>query len=1018
MAYRLRSLTLTLTATISGTATSGDPQPFADVGTGGEATVSVSLGPISASGSSVLDGSLVTGAPTYGFWVKHITGCSGVATGDLPSDTSTGDLSVSQSGSITLTVPCYLCFEYIGWDNPDQPFGTIAVVDSPPWRKRRYFLVGNGDATADISWCGLSCSGTVDVRGTPIAPVASVAVTAIGNGAHELFGGYLHWVDGHSDISVGISTNVSADGVVGSSPTPYSFTAPPFSGPPPGDGHTVTSSASADGTTVEASTTNGGAGASATWTASRHYSLDGIIRAMEQAYPDTLTLINERYTGDTGDTFTASGSFSRSATQVDFSTDANAGDNGSNNNGDSHSLANMTPFGVAIDSTSLTANGDEPLCRRVLLRSGAEVVGGLTIDQDASATVEDWSGGSATGTGSGTPTITAGTLQIVTSGSGTGGASRAYSPDISLASYRYLRVPLKSTGAADVPVTVTIGSYSWATTTGADGTTVNRDLDLCAPTSVSTSALNDNWDTRWPTPTTYPSPTSGPYDTASIAFSGIPASRTVTIGALSLRRVNEPTLTLLPTLYAAIYDPGNEVTDPSVTPDWPVKYDPEHTVADVTSQTYVRRFLLGNTDGRGVPEETDMTYTRIDATPTSYSWGWQSIQDLADAINVSISGVPRWPGWLATVATADPGSYTDAFTGDVAPADPYYYNAVGLLATEVFGGGALYDGTGWTYGFDQASGSLSAQPLFDQVEFSGLENDDEIELGAAIILRAAAQGLVFGTDRAPKPGVSIDLRTGSGTGTPRSQGTSRTPDGWYHTSSNPFGKASIAGTVYQTGRSSPSVDVGTLYTRHRHRAVIVGALDIYYRVLALDHPRQWLHIGTDAQIWTYHAATQVLAFQSGDHPVDHWLSLATDARRALLVGAGQTGTDEASVFTSRDGGKTMTGVLMGVAGKTFAVATDSERGFTILLLEDPSDFTIYRSLARDAEAVTWETPLQVMAAGDPITGEVLSLTSSNPRGTGDLFLTVGAVDMSGDPTGSSSVYRSTNAGKDWTLVLS
>lgn len=981
MAYKIGSISLTATWDFSGHV-KGDEPDLAIAGGIGTVGVTVSLFNVSASATADTRGRLHS-IPSNRIYTATASCTGGATVTTHAGSTLNQELA---GGSATITIPCDICFEFVPFEGANPFFA--GVVDSPTAQRLRFFLVGNGNASASISLGNAATSGTLDVRGVEITPHVSCTVSADGKAtvtAIRSAGGPDNTTvivsNGEGSLTATLSHNPfgtnGGEGVGGASCATSGMVT--FFNEVPSENTTTYNTAAASGSgasMVSATASNGGHGqAQCDYEAPRRFDLQGVLRAMEAPYPDTLTLSCARFAGDTAPNFTASSSFSRGYTQSKWAaasganaedTDTSGGMKYASNSAAADTFADIS---VGIVASSLTAVGDEPLARRILLHGKS--YSGMSLSQAASFVVDDLSAGGATGTGGATATVGGGTLTIATAGTA-GGASRAYSPAANLSGYRYLRVRFRSVGSANQPASIGINGSSWNITTGADGAYVERDIDLCAPDSVDPATLNDGWDTAWPRPTVA-SPTSGSFDVSAISVSGIPSGKTVEVDAITLVYHNAPTLDVLPTLYPSLFIPGVGGGSDSINPDWPLALGEQRQVSGsgTTSDDFVRRFLLANTDGRQTLETPDMWYSQTvggGSGTTFYQFNAQSIQGFCALVNGtsgdatagvldSVIRFPSTPGWAATPAVAAPTAFVPTYANQPAPEVPYFANAGTLLASYLHGGGARFVyGSGWSFGFDLTSLSLSAQPTFDVVTMCGLEGDawghgggaigintsgaiDTLSIRAAAILRAGAHGLVLGTDRKPKSFSAVEMRQGANV---VSTGASRGADGWYHTTSTPFGKPpGAAGEVRPLGKTTPAVGIGVLYTRHRHRAVLCFATGSPKR-----HPKNLSHSAHGYYATVYRDPdANTIAFQ---RTAGGSLTSAADFLPASVVATGTSTAlvDYAAIVQDSDG------TLRVLFQKLNAPVLPATVGTV----------DVFESLSHD-EGATWETPTMLIPGG-------------------------------------------------------
>jgi hypothetical protein len=200
-------------------------------------------------------------------------------------------------------------------------------------------------------------------------------------------------------------------------------------------------------------------------------------------------------------------------------------------------------------------------------------------------------------------------------------------------------------------------------------------------------------------------------------------------------------------------------------------------------------------------------------------------------------------------------------------------------------------------------------------------------------------------------------------------------------------------------------------------------LDTPYGVLASDSKRDWLHVASRKQIVTYKASgghpKYTKIFESSDYPVLGWLDLAVDDRTGRLVGLakitkdkatnGTTGHGLARVYGDANQGRSMIGKL-NVNGKTWAMASISERGQVIVIFQESDDAAkVKRRISRDG-GETWEPTPELCKLDDAeFSKRVISVTA-DPRLNHGL---IGTFKNGTDAT----LARSGDGGLTWHKVL-
>lgn len=422
-------------------------------------------------------------------------------------------------------------------------------------------------------------------------------------------------------------------------------------------------------------------------------------------------------------------------------------------------LDEFYPFRCWIDKDWITNNGEQTDDWRTLIRG--KPFASFIMEQDASKTVTS-TAASATGTSDLTINLPTGTTHAALLGTSFAG--------VSLRGYRYLRINAKA--SAPETVTVTIGTKTW--TLNLTTSYTDYDIDLCSPDNAT--AETDTTDTHYPLPTT-----DGEYwgisSATSIVISDISGGVTVDVANATLRRNSYSRATFLQPF-------------------------PQEWVSAGDNSEYVPRIIDGDTDGRRSREDIHFYRTPVGADIVYFI---RTLSQLIDSIDTGSGGAFPTDGWNATAETVFDDTYHDN----------------DLPACFVWGAGALYSGSAWSYGFDQnaaATLEVQAQALWDSVDFPAWwgdgfwYNDNGFsgpgQIAVAKIFRGQAVGLVFGSDGEPEQGVTVAIEDGS-------EGVTVT-DGSYQTGlPNPKGGTTQSVTA-QAGQQ-PSADV-TFPARKRKRA--------------------------------------------------------------------------------------------------------------------------------------------------------------------------------------------------------
>lgn len=685
------------------------------------------------------------------------------------------------------------------------------------------------------------------------------------------------------------------------------------------------------------------------------YAMPVSLRRWDGAHPGPITL-RIATKGGTEDVPVSGGAATVTRSQLRYSCGGTIG--GTAYRGPSaDEWSNLT---LEATAESLSAIGEDASDRRVLLRGA--VYDAMEVSQAGSHAV-DAGGWSVT---HGTP------------------VNRSYSPAVAWGGYRYVAI---SGDRASTELRLTIRSRQWEVTTDGSGDAV---VDLCSPTNASDAT--DDTDHRWEA-------TLGPYwgvqEVSALTLAVLTSGATYTVAGMELARVDHTLLTALRAFGA-----------------WDLQE--VATVGSVTTWTYRRRFLDGETDGRRSLEETDFLRVDSDAGSGSTSYVRRTIEQLADAIVAVDSGVVRWPGWQAALKAA-----IDVADGAAGSDWRWNYLNRNRPASWIAGDGRVYSSGAWSSPIDLAAAStltLRAQMLLDEVEWSpgagdlfGLDSghaDPRLLVPSGKVWRGQAWGLVLGTDGAGDEGALVTMvelpslaDRGSGRADARGEyrtGSPHSVGGLEHRISAEVGAMPF-----------PSVDA-TMYGRHRRRACFRRSDTVEYRCIEADSPRGWMHVGTGKRIRTYYV-DWTLAFESDEYgAVDQWVRLRVDSRWAVLAMLGREGASSPitwRVLVSRDGGSSGREVVS-VTARSAVIERDSERGMLVLLWEAEGD--VQRRVSLDGGA-TWEAAGVVMYGGAALQAELLDMAQDPRRGVMGLACQV---------SGALVVLESRDVGASWRLALS
>jgi hypothetical protein len=519
----------------------------------------------------------------------------------------------------------------------------------------------------------------------------------------------------------------------------------------------------------------------------RRYQVEGVIRAMEDAYPHTLRLLVDRKADDlAAEILAVGGVWEDEVEQHNWTAQAafKETDQGST------TVAEYWPYRAWIAPTgsqSLTTYGEPTNHWRMLMRTFQWDA--ATITQASELQIAGANGGLTDGGNSFS-------LPDGSTDSRALGSNGYYTGKASMAGYRFLRLRLRhDEGSSQTLDSIGIAGKTWskdysgnnlAVPAGAGYTSLI--LDLCNPDGTEET---DNQSTVYPltTPLTE-SWAWGVNGASSIELNGIDSGVTWDVQDIYGRRHTDSLVTFLPT-------PDNFVLN-----------------SDTTTAELRMHSLLGCTDGRTSLEGNDWHRTFI---VDEYVYTERAIVSLIDSVN-GVSGAFPTHGWEMVDLLPAPLS---GCGGTYPPLQDCFLNS-DRPAYELCGAGATYDGD-WTYWFDKDGSSaltLPAQHLIDSYAGEGgygdvFETDGGAETGVtylrfACILRGQSVGIVFNDSHQPAPGAEVEIDDGDfGSGTARA-------DGVYQTGSPYVPGNTTAEVTADIGEGSPAINVGFL-TRHRQR---------------------------------------------------------------------------------------------------------------------------------------------------------------------------------------------------------
>ncbi len=449
------------------------------------------------------------------------------------------------------------------------------------------------------------------------------------------------------------------------------------------------------------------------------------------------------------------------------------------------------------------------------------------------------------------------------------GLNTTFADNYNMSAYRYLQYSITSSGAFTGTLTITsqpgARTKVWNVTFGGSGTVVSR-LDLCAPpTEVSST---DSQDTPLPrinpdmaTNSTYigTAQQDGPYwgiTRVSSIVLAVTSGVVPTLNSMTLTRVG------VTTTQNFVYPSRN--------------YSVERITKSVVSESgttttfYARRFWQQDSTHR-TEEESDVhwqvTVGGATGVTTTTILG-RTIKNLVDDINATDAlssyggNVVRHNGWTATRSVAEPGGGACAVSQP--PLRDCYLNGDTGYATWVYGGGILCTptvapgtGTTFSYGFDIAPGSHTAQTLFDSINGDFIPDIDDpfdVSTSAAFeglvlvggnIFRGPAHGIVLtsGTFANPVVGATVDLlRTSTGA----LRGTALTATEGEFETSTPFAQ----NTVVNFARYGTLNITGTYYSGKRNRNAFRLTIATGHSLSAHNHDNSLMHLYSESSTAT------------------------------------------------------------------------------------------------------------------------------------------------------------------------
>lgn len=638
--YVLRNETLTGSGTIVGelewTRYGNGVIPPEDPNRNGQSEGSCSI--TGAGSFSFQPYEIVTGSsPSYSYeigWEVTVTDAVGGTTTDQGGSTySPGSggktyISLDSTGEWEASIDCELCLEVT---DPTTPSGTGSNAvnynpDPPHGREYRLFYRrrngGSYSISADLGSASASRSGT-------FTNSTEIGIPDYIIGTVEAFA-----QQSADDTPFAIAGQIS--GTWRSAQIAQSISA--------SDDHGEAYANNTDGVKVIAECLSDPIGDSGSAYATRTlavpliYSLDAQLRAMENDYPETLTLEYER-AGTTVEV-SATGSYSDSNREYrSESSEVWVKGNGTTEDEDEYTLAsNWGAISIGIKSSSASTESEPTTDLKLLLKD--KVMDALSIETPERS-------GNLTGSDTAL-------------GGSPWGVQRSFTGNTpawqGLMGWRYLELVVAETGGASAgaAVTIKIGSKSWTKdSTGAtltapgSGNTATWIIDLCSPSSET--AATDTTDTTYPYaqdwsadgggedsyPRTGTGPYAGPVSTTTIRIE-VGSSRTFTITTIKGKR------TIASTIYCTNL-PAHQA--------W-VEQRPATVVSEADTTTYhkVRQSYEVDLEGRLIAAEWSDTEwdTTVGGASGIYTHTvyQRSIEWLANRINAAV----LCPGWSATIA--------------------------------------------------------------------------------------------------------------------------------------------------------------------------------------------------------------------------------------------------------------------------------------------------------------------------------------------------------------------------------
>lgn len=741
------------------------------------------------------------------------------------------------------------------------------------------------------------------------------------------------------------------------------------------------------------------------------------FRRIRNANGDSLTAnVAGMHTAGTG-TVTLTDTHNRSFTQqkADEYIFTSAGEYGSTfDSGDiDDAIDTYHSLSSDITASSLTTAGEDSHATELLIRGLRW--NALSIAQATSITVDDADDldvttgdfqGDWIETGGGSVALASSNVEW------TGGSSSVLDRTFDtgygfFAGYRYLAIRFKCDQASK-DILVTINGKEWTITSDPTPDTWSVVIiDLALPENET--AVSDGTTFRWPVDANaYPQ--EGPYfgigRTDKISFSGLAASEIVTFDYVKLQSRNaidsyssSTYLQFLQSLRFLI----NRI--------------PNATVGSIESEYLTNIGLTSFLDMIGNAIQEGYLWKQIDTGPstTVITWAVKSILHIVGELNNV-----KYAGITSVDLMANPSA-----GGTPPPVYNDYLNS-DLPAAYMYGGGALRQRSGWTYGIDiNVLGStmtiigqtlyhsiLSWPPgigdIFDVRPSAVTVDDGTLYVYWAAILGVPSEGIVADDTHVSISGELVTFYNGV---TARGTGSSDTI-GAYQTT-NPYGRASLSSTLDHDG----DTEAFTSYTRLWQRAVFLATIAemLSFMPIVSMKPDGHILVGVDkkVKIFSAHAMipTATIASESGDLAPDAIAHLEKDEYGGNIVYVvGYIDPDEYKVYVSKDGGENIVEVLDLTNVASSAIVYDRHTNTLLVVYQDSVTNELF-GMTSDDHGANWGTPFNLKDTSNvDLLGQVYDLTYAGHIG-GAIFMTM---LPDGDTTGK--IYVTKDAGEHWLAV--